>query len=205
MSYGTPLRIRRSITDLQDDYTKGNKKPLEDVMRAWKGIKELPPNDPRSFFMLGGFHGEPFRGAGWGNSSYWGGYCNHGNVLFPTWHRVYLLKLEEALRSIDGCADVALPFWDETSDDSLKNGIPWALTQETFVLDGETIANPLRSFVFTANITDNIGSDDPSYSKPKGYETVRYPLSGLVGPSDIAKTKAHNAQFPDPAHQCAAS
>ena len=51
------LRIRRSITDLQDDYTKGNKKPLEDVMRAWKGIKELPPNDPRSFFMLGGYLG----------------------------------------------------------------------------------------------------------------------------------------------------
>ena len=44
-----------------------------------------------------------------------------------------------------------------------------------------------------------IGSDDPNYSKPKGYETVRYPLSGLVGPADIAKTKAHNAQFPDPA------
>jgi tyrosinase len=193
------LRIRRSITDLQDDYTKGNKKPLEDVMRAWKGIKELPPNDPRSFFMLGGYHGEPFRGAGWGNSSYWGGYCNHGNVLFPTWHRVYLLKLEDALRSIEGCADVALPFWDETSDDSLKNGIPWALTQETFALDGQTIANPLRSFVFTANIADNIGSDDPNYSKPKGYETVRYPLSGLVEPADIAKTKAHNAQFPDPA------
>ena len=33
MSYGTPLRIRRSITDLQDDYTKGSKKPLEDVIK----------------------------------------------------------------------------------------------------------------------------------------------------------------------------
>jgi len=149
MSNGTPLRIRRSIAELQDEYTKGNKKPLEDLMRAWKGIKELPPDDPRSFFKLGGYHGEPFRGAGWGNASYWGGYCNHGNVLFPTWHRVYLLKLEDALRSIPGCADVTLPFWDETSDDSLKSGIPSALTQETFELDGQTIPNPLRSFVFT--------------------------------------------------------
>jgi hypothetical protein len=72
----------------------------------------------------------PFE-QGWGNSSYWGGYCNHGNILFPTWHRVYLLKLEEALQSIAGCGDVMLPYWDETSDDSLKNGIPWALTQKT--------------------------------------------------------------------------
>ena len=68
--------------------------------------------------MIGGYHGEPFRGAGWGNASYWGGYCNHGNVLFPTWHRAYLLRLEDALRSIPGCEDVTLPFWDETSDES---------------------------------------------------------------------------------------
>jgi tyrosinase len=149
------LRVRRSIQELQDDYTNGHKKPLEDLMRAWKGIKELPPDHPQSFFTLGGYHGEPFRGAGWGNSSYWGGYCNHGNILFPTWHRVYVLKLEEALQSIHSCGDVMLPYWDETSDDSVTNGIPWALTQKDFVLDGVTIPNPLRSFVLTKNIKDH--------------------------------------------------
>jgi tyrosinase len=81
MNAAPQLRVRRSLTELQDDYTTGNKKPLEDLMRAWKGIKELP-DDPRSFFTLGGFHGESFRGAGWGSPIYWGGYCNHGNVLF---------------------------------------------------------------------------------------------------------------------------
>ena len=197
MADGQSLRVRRSLTDLQNEHENGNKKPLEDLMRAWKGIKELPPNDPNSFFVIGGYHGEPFRGAGWGNASYWGGYCNHGNVLFPTWHRVYLLRLEEALRSIPGCAEVTLPYWDETSDESVNHGIPWALTRKDFELDGQIIPNPLRSFVLTANIVDNIGGDNPDYSKPKGYETVRYPLSGLVGPSDIAKTKAHNARFPD--------
>ncbi len=198
MTQAGTLRVRRSIKELQDAYEAGDKKPLESLMRAWKGIKELPPDDPRSFFMLGGFHGEPFRGAGWGSSSYWGGYCNHGNVLFPTWHRVYLLKLEQALQSIKGCEEVMLPFWDETSDDSLKNGIPWALTRKDFVLDGQTIPNPLRSFVFPKGITDNINGDNPNYSKPKGYETVRYPLSGLVGTqADAAATEAHNAQYPD--------
>jgi tyrosinase len=192
------LRVRRSIQAVQDEYTAGNKKPLEDLMRAWKAIKELPPEDPRSFFMLGGFHGEPFRGAGWGSSAYWGGYCNHGNVLFPTWHRVYLVKLEEALQSIPGCADVMLPFWDECAPDSLTKGIPWALTNETFELDGKTIPNPLRSFVFTRGIKDNINGDNPDYSKPKGYEPVRYPLSGLVGTdADRAATAAHNAQYPN--------
>ena len=187
MSTDTELRIRRSLTDLQDDYKNGTKAPLENLMRAWKGIKELPPDDPRSFFVIGGYHGEPFRGAGWGSSAFWGGYCNHGNVLFPVWHRVYVNVLEEALRSIPGCADVTMPFWDECSEDSQQNGIPWALTDETFELDGVTIPNPLRSYTFQRNIVDNLTTDDPSnpadtsYSKPEGYETVRYPYSGLVG------------------------
>lgn len=198
MSRKQSLRVRRSIQALQNDYANGNKKPLEDLMRAWKAIKELPPEDSRSFFTLGGYHGEPFRGAGWGSSAYWGGYCNHGNVLFPTWHRMYLVKLEEALQSIPGCTEVMLPYWDETSADSLQGGIPWALTQKDFVLDGETIPNPLRSFVFTKSITDNINGDNPNYSKPKGYETVRYPLSGLVGTAeDRAATEKHNTKFPD--------
>ena len=198
MSAAAKPRVRRSIQDIQNDYDNGNKKELEDLMRAWKGIKELPPTDPNSFFMIGGYHGEPFRGAGWGNSSYWGGYCNHGNILFPTWHRAYLVRLEEALRSIPRCADVTLPFWDECSPDSVARGIPSALTQKDFSLDGQTIANPLRSFVFTHGITDNLSPfPDTDYSKPQGYETVRYPLSGLVGPGDIAATKAHNAKYPD--------
>jgi tyrosinase len=198
MKTNNKLKVRRSIQELQDDYINGNKKPMEDLMRAWKGIKELPPDNPKSFFVLGGYHGEPFRGAGWGNASYWGGYCQHGNILFPTWHRVYLLKLEEALQSIPGCTDVMLPFWDETSEESLKNGLPWALTKKDFVLDDQAIPNPLRSFVFNRNIKDHIQyAPDADYSKPKGYETKRYPLSGLVGPADKAVTDAHNAKFPD--------
>lgn len=200
MAKSKKVRVRRSLLEIQEMYDKGiDKKPLEDLMRAWKGIKELPPDDIKSFFMLGGYHGEPFRGAGWGNNQYWGGYCNHGNVLFPTWHRVYLYKLEEALQSIPGCEDVMLPYWDETDEYSQKYGIPHALTDETFVLDGVSIPNPLKSFVLPEKILDAIQSDNNLYTKPKGYETVRYPLSGLVGTEkDRAATTAHNAKYPDP-------
>jgi tyrosinase len=170
-------------------------------MRAWKGIKELPPDDPNSFFVIGGYHGEPFRGAGWGSAAYWGGYCNHGNVLFPTWHRVYLLRLEDALRSVPGCSDVTLPYWDETSTEAMTKGVPWALTNETYTLDGKEIPNPLKSFVFNRQIIDHLSPfPDTDYSKPVGYETVRYPLSGLVGTeADKAATAAHNALYTDTA------
>ena len=196
--------IRYSITDLQEAYDAGDKAPLENLMRAWKGIKDLHPSDPNSFFNLGGFHGEPFRGPGAYSNVWWGGYCQHGTVLFPTWHRVYLWKLEQALQSIKGCESVMLPFWDECSEWSQNNGIPAALTWEKFELDGEVIDNPLRSFVLPTAIVDQVQQDNtndpnaPNYSKPKGYETVRYPLSGLVGtPLDAQASKAHNAGFPN--------
>ncbi len=193
-------RVRKSIEDLQVAYERGDTAPLEKLMRAWKGIQELPPEHFNGFFQIAGYHGEPFRGAGWGNPGFWGGYCNHGNILFPTWHRVYLYRLENALRSIPGCEDVTLPFWDETSPSSTNNGIPWALTVETIQLDGRTIDNPLRSYTLSRQIKDHIGSNDPDYSKPIGYQTVRYPLSGLMGPRDIDKTKKHNAQYPNYAY-----
>jgi tyrosinase len=198
-----PLGIRRSLSDLQAAYDSGDKVPLETVMRAWKGIKELPSSDPNSFFMLGGFHGEPFRGPGETDGAWWGGYCQHGTVLFPTWHRTYLYKLEQALQSIPGCEGVMLPFWDECSEDSQNNGIPRALTDQYFQLDGAKIDNPLRSFVLPVDIDDQVVQDNkddpnsPNYSKPKGYETVRYPLSGLVGTqADRDRTAQHNAGFP---------
>jgi tyrosinase len=184
--------------ELQNDHAAGNPKPLDDLMRAWKGIQDLPYDDPRSFFTLGGYHGEPFRGPGDTNGTlFWGGYCNHGNVLFPTWHRVYCLKVEQALQSIAGCEDVMLPYWDETAPETMAQGIPVALTAATYTFaTGEQIANPLRSFIFPITIADQVTSDNSVYTKPAGYETVRYPLSGLVGTAqDQQNTAVHNAQY----------
>lgn len=95
---------------------------------------------------------------------------------FPTWHRAYLVRLEDALRSIEGCGEVTLPFWDETSQSSLSNGVPWALTVETFELDGKTIAIPLRSFVFNKTINDHISGDNLNYSEPAAtrLSVIRY-------------------------------
>lgn len=66
------------------------------------------------------------------------------------------MRLEDARRSIPGCAGVTLPYWDETRPESRQNGIPWALTRKDFMLDGETIANPLRSFVLNRDIVDHL-------------------------------------------------
>ena len=198
----THLKVRRSIQDIYNDFKTGkDTSTLEKLMVAWQFIKALPPNDPNSFMTLGGFHGEPFAGRGaYDATNYWGGYCNHGNILFPTWHRVYLYKLEKALQGVPGCESVMLPYWDQTYK-IMKNGkltylgVPPILTDEYFTFStGATIPNPLRSFTLPMALQDSEEAD--FYAKPVGYETVRYPLSGLVGRSpDRAASQVNNAAY----------
>lgn len=192
----TVPRVRKSIRDLEAAYSQGDKAELETLIRAFAGIQKLQPNDPNSFFKIAGYHGEPFRGAGWGNPQWWGGFCAHGNVLFPTWHRAYLLRLEDALRSIKGCENFALPYWNELDEATQQNGIPPTFLKKTFTLDGKDIPNPLYAYKFQKGVWDNLsGSGDFDYSKPPDYVTVRHPFSGLVDPKHIEGTEAYNAQL----------
>ncbi|KAJ8131191.1 hypothetical protein O1611_g2437 [Lasiodiplodia mahajangana] len=192
----TAPRVRQSIQEVQRLYDSGEDRTvLENLVRAWRGIKALDPFHPNSFFRIAGFHGEPFRGPGVKDKNFWGGYCNHGNVLFPTWHRVYLLRLEDALRSIEGCENVTLPFWDELID--VERPVPSIFTSPTFELDGDS-TNPLYSYTLQEALIENVEDSNSRYTKPVGYETVRYPLSGLVGTEDDkSQTEAHNASYPN--------
>ncbi|KAH7193969.1 putative tyrosinase [Fusarium flagelliforme] len=169
----------------------------DNLVRAFAGIQKLDPTDPNSFFMIAGYHGEPFRGAGWGNPQWWGGYCNHGNVLFPTWHRAYLHRLEKALQTI--VPGVAMAYWDETEVESREKGIPDIFLMPEWECKNKEVIkpNPLYSYKFQANITDRLSPiPDANYSKAAGYETVRYPFSGLVGTDeDKANTEVHNEEL----------
>ena len=196
------LRIRHDIVDVQGEN-------LDKLIYAWITIQNNPPDqdtkpdnpDTVSFFNIAGFHGEPFRGAGYGNPSWWGGYCNHGNVLFPTWHRAHLLCLENALRSVKNCEDVTLPYWNEVKPRDKCRPIPEIFLQKTYQwktkwnghIPGTKVRNPLYSYTFQRAVIDRLNPiPDADYSKPVDYETVRYPFSGLVGKTDVATTMAHN-------------
>jgi tyrosinase len=74
-----------------------------------------PQSDQLSQFGIGGIHGLPYvqwEGSG-GNrpvqGSQWGGYCTHGNVLFPTWHRPYV-ALYEVRTGLRGATHATLIF-----------------------------------------------------------------------------------------------
>ncbi|KAF4622881.1 hypothetical protein D9613_002272 [Agrocybe pediades] len=195
-------RVRHSLAYIQYLYDSGeDRTKLENLVRAFRGIQALPPDDHNSFFYLAGLHGLPYRGPGETDPKWWGGYCWHGSVLFPTWHRIYVLKLEDALRSIPGCQDVTLPFWDQLAnlDAPGQPLIPSVLTSPTFELDGRT-DNPLYSYTLQKELVQIVEGTNHRYSKHKGYNTVRYPLSGLVGTEeDREETEIHNSRFQDQA------
>jgi len=180
------LKVRKSIRELEDLHSQGNTGPLDKLMSAWYGIKSLPFDDPNSFFTIAGYHGWPCAGPGCSNGTYWGGWCQHNNVLFPTWHRAYLMVLEKALKTIE--PEVVMAYWDETSPKSRHEGIPKSFTQPTYSfghnfvnskLKGETVTNPLLSFNLPQPIVDNVIDEGYNYTKLFPYETKRFPFSGL--------------------------
>jgi tyrosinase len=91
---GTPAtRMRKNITALSDE-------EFETLKTAFAGLMARPAAAEDSYFALAGIHGLSQR------------WCLHHEDRYNPWHRVYLQVFEDALRSVPGCADVTLPYWD---------------------------------------------------------------------------------------------
>ena len=184
---------------IRKDIRKLSVTERDDLVWAFYLIQRLDPEDDDSYFRIAGYHGEPFRGAGYGNPQWWGGYCNHGNILFPTWHRAYLFRLEKALqKQVRG---VTIPYWNEVDDDTSQDGLPEIFLQRTYEFAdnrSDPIPNPLWSYTFQRDIVDRLQTfPDADYSKPAGTSTCRFPFSGLYGEPDRSTTDAHNSIMND--------
>jgi tyrosinase len=56
---------------------------------------ETDTTDPILYYQIAGIHGQPY--IPWNDataSKGQGDYCTHSTVLFPTWHRTYVLLFE---------------------------------------------------------------------------------------------------------------
>lgn len=89
-------RIRKDVDLLSD-----TERDL--LKKAFEGILAKDPADPNSYFVQAGYHWLPAPL-----------YCQHHVPAYNPWHRAYLLSFENALRSVPGCEDVTLPYWDIT-------------------------------------------------------------------------------------------
>ena len=94
---------------------------------------------------------------------------------------------------------MALHYWDESSEDTKKKGLPDIVTDKHVIIDGKHVPNPLFKFELPMPIKDDVQTSDSFskfYEKDTGYETCRYPYSGIRNP-DAAKQAAldHNASI----------
>jgi tyrosinase len=88
-------------------------------------------------------------------------YCHDESPYrrFLPWHRAYVLKFEQALQHVD--PNLALHYWDWTSSDAERHGLPAAFTDRDYASGGNTYPNPLRQFQFNCG-----GENRPTRRSP---------------------------------------
>ena len=119
----TVSRMRKNIATLTpEEITK--------LKKSFQGIMDRDDDDPQSYFAIAGIHWLPGPNV----------YCRHHENAYNPWHRAYLQLFEDTLRSVPGCEDVTLPYWDITADE-----IPSALYEPP--LDKYTIKPELCTLV----------------------------------------------------------
>ncbi|QRV78849.1 tyrosinase [Ceratobasidium sp. AG-Ba] len=155
---------------------------------AWEKIRgENYKPEAAQFQQIGGIHGMPYtpwigdpdqvrqtvRGT-------WLGYCNHASILFPNWHRPYVMLLEQAISEVAygiagkyaanvgpntelgkqwllAAKQLRFPYWDWTLPSTGKSGIPEIFIQKEVTIlkqDGTKCQhlNPLNHYAFTHHV-----------------------------------------------------
>jgi hypothetical protein len=113
-----PGRLRKNVAKLSQP-------EVDQLTTAFIGIMKKGSSDPNSYYAIAGIHGLPQSN------------CLHHEDRFNPWHRVYLKLFEDALRSVPGCADVTLPYWD------IKTPVPQLLKTAPF--DSYVVPVPLQN------------------------------------------------------------
>ncbi len=121
---GLAPRVRKNVTKLAPA-------EIDKLKTAFTEVMNRDPSKADSYFAVAGVHGLPAM------------YCLHHVDLYNPWHRAYLRYFEDALRSVPGCEDVTLPYWD------LATPLPELLQQAPFAnykfpVDPGATADPPR-------------------------------------------------------------
>jgi len=139
--------------------------------------------------------------------SRFGGYCNHGAVVFPTWHRPYVMLVEQSIGNIaellahdieannpgengvwvKAAKELRFPYWDWAAPGVAENGLPPVLyknTVEVVTAGGkkQTVDNPLAFFTFVGGIPPDFTDETDDTTGQTAYfskwtRTYRYAAS----------------------------
>ncbi|KAF7505863.1 hypothetical protein GJ744_012485 [Endocarpon pusillum] len=142
------------------------------LMLSLQAVQNVTEDDDLSYYQVAGIHGYPYvpwqEDPGFVPANPNRGYCTHSSAIFTTWHRPYLVLLEQLLcdkaRSIAeefqgsdagrwqaAAEEVRIPYWDWSST-TTQSRIPAVVKQASISVTAPsgqaTIANPLFSYKF---------------------------------------------------------
>lgn len=165
------MNVRKSVRNLLPQ-------ELTNLRSAY--IRMMSITDNRGYTYQAGIHGIPqFK-------------CKHAEVNDPTisdpnfrlflpWHRAYLYWFEQYVQDAQMDSTITLPWWDWTSDESRREGIPKAFSDQN--VNGSP--NPLYSS--HVKLPDNVNLDDfvdrTVCPKSLEYDTHREPASPSLLPT----------------------
>ncbi|KAK0709679.1 hypothetical protein B0T26DRAFT_805332 [Lasiosphaeria miniovina] len=135
---------------------------------ALSALQAVDEADELSYFQIAGIHGLPYsawNGVGQVQGAPFIGYCPHGELLFSTWHRPYVVLFEQTLVShalgiagqyppnvaptyLAAAQTLRQPFWDWASDPRLPDAVTTANTTVNGPRGKLTLRNPLYSYQF---------------------------------------------------------
>ncbi|CAG8612025.1 18057_t:CDS:2 [Dentiscutata erythropus] len=191
--------------DVLDMYGNDTYRPQFDLLvQSYQALFDRPYEDMRSFYQIAGIHGLPYSaydGVTGGAHQYhndtdwaigrWGGYCHHGDVLFPPWHRPYMLLIESQLineakkialqypdnereKYVEAANQLRHPYWDWADLKAIK-GVPDFFISLEIELNTPTgkknVTNPLKRYYLPVNLSYPLANgqnptDKPNYTLP---------------------------------------
>ncbi|KAI6154136.1 common central domain of tyrosinase-domain-containing protein [Pisolithus tinctorius] len=206
--------------------------PNPSVGTVFPGV-ELPAT---SYMEIAGIHGKPYQEYAGDRKtpdekasdynandrkdtlpipSRFGGYCNHGSVSFTTWHRPYMLLIEQAVgdvadriaaeiertnigergKWIREAKKLRFPYWDWADPRVAQEGLPPVLYEdqlEVTVAGGKktTVQNPFSYYTYQGGIPSDFTDLENSTTRQTAYyskwtRTYRHPPNTPEGGSDI--------------------
>jgi tyrosinase len=187
-------------------------------IQALLEFQQTNQNQLLSYFQVAGIHGYPANNPWDGvsrTSVESSGYCTHGSVLFPTWHRPYLALFEQILsgnaiaiansypasnRAMYQAAaqNFRMPYWDWSTIYTL----PPVMNSPYILINTRTgstvLVNPLFQYTFPSGSASRFPNDIISKVK-----TVRTPDSNGNSQPDVInkgllanKQMVHDAIYP---------
>ncbi|KAF3927764.1 Tyrosinase [Orbilia brochopaga] len=194
-----------------EELEKQDKDQFNMLLLALAKVQADPDSVPFGYYQLAGIHGRPYVTwqMGPGSYDYTRGYCTHGSALFTTWHRPYLLALEQALfhaamsiavtfsgtyqtQYLAAAARLRLPYWD-WADPGTQSYLPPITMMANYIVKkpdmsgvpvSVSIANPLFRYNFLSSTSiAPLGSPFNAHMN-----TVRYPDGAWVDHSSIASS-----------------